>query len=128
MNRRPANGRCFPSINGRIPIPGAPERSASLRCNYQLNNKFSTCGGDKHATSVNFAGLGLGFRRDYFPRFSLSDRHRGFDMGVWIIILEDEVFIFIRENRLYCGIDQHGRQWPGGAAQLQFSLFDMIHI
>ena len=45
-----------------------------------------------------------------------------------IVVLKLEVFVFETEDVLYIGIDTHGGQRTWVAGELQFHLFEVVHV
>ena len=58
----------------------------------------------------------------------ILNRHIGFDVWVWVIVFQLEIFELETENVFHVWIDVHGGQRSRVAGQLQFGLFHMVGV
>ena len=54
--------------------------------------------------------------------------HYAFDVGVWIVVFEGEIFKMEVENALHVGVEAHGGQWSRVAAELFAHLLEVVGV
>ena len=63
-----------------------------------------------------------GLTHSHIHELTHSYAYFAFDVGVWVVALELEVVVVETEDVLLVRIDEHGRQRPGRAGELQAAL------
>lgn len=64
----------------------------------------------------------------FFFRFVCLHSHDSFDVWVWVVIFQTEVFVLELEYIFHFGVDVHLRQVSRFPFQLQFHLFEVVRV